>query len=418
MSLNRRHLLHAASTALACAAIPRWARAETTEPAAPIQLTPAQMREDLAYLRAQWAPLDQSFSEQQRKACDEAIADATTNAATSSTADFALDVMRAVAIPRNGHTVAMVNRLLGNLPVRTWWFADGLYIISVQPQVPELLGARIEKLGSLAPQEALARVAPFISGTEQRVRYLSADYLTSPIVLRRIGAAPDASVIPLTLRLRSGGTSVVRLGPASEPDPGDPHDPAFNGGWTVLIPDGKAMPGRWLHVLDSVNQRPLTYAKATDVSTAWTGDDSKVLYIRSNYLRSQNQDPLDQKFLFGVLEKLVVPKRPQCVIVDLRFNNGGNFFDTILFAQALPKLMPGNGRMLRADQPRDIFSSTGDGGDAQEHRPGQSDIRRRTDGRQRPLLGGAAIQDIAELAHHRHLQHQVRGLRTGLQRCQ
>lgn len=345
MRVNRRQWLLVASAALAYAVAPRLARADAVAVAPPVQLTPAQIREDLACLQTQWAPLDQSFSEQQRKIFDQAITDATNGAGSSSTADFALDVMRAVAIQRNGHTVAMVGRLLGNLPVRTWWFADGLYIISVRPQFPELLGARVDKLGSLTPQEALVLVTPFISGTEQRARYLSADYLTSPAVLRRIGATPEANEIPLTLHLCDGTTSIVTLGP-SEPDPGDPHNPAFNGGWSALIPDGKAMPGRWLHVLDNANERPLTYARATDVSTAWIGDNSKVLYIRSNYMRSQNQDPLEPKFVFGVLEKLVVPKRPQFVIVDLRLNNGGNFFDTILFAQALPKLMPADGHIF------------------------------------------------------------------------
>ena len=158
MRLNRRQWMCATSIVLAYAAMPRAVRGQTSAVAPLAQLSPAQMREDLVYLQTQWAPLDRSFSDRQREAFDQVVSEAIANVATSSTADFALDVMRAVAIPRNGHTSAMVGRLLGaRLPIRTWWFADGLYITSVPPQFPDLPGSRVERLGSLAPEEALSR---------------------------------------------------------------------------------------------------------------------------------------------------------------------------------------------------------------------------------------------------------------------
>jgi hypothetical protein len=46
------------------------------------------------------------------------------------------------------------------------------------------------------------------------------------------------------------------------------------------------------------------------------------------------------------VQRIVVPKRPLFFIVDLRSKGDGNFFDTDLFAQALPKLMPADGRIF------------------------------------------------------------------------
>ncbi|MDQ0471652.1 peptidase S41 [Labrys wisconsinensis] len=344
MRLNRRQWLCAASAVLAGMAMPRLARPDTIAKPPPA-LTPAEIREDLAFLRAQWAPLDRSFDEAQRRRFDEAVAQAMAAADGMSTADLALEVMRAVAIPRNGHTVAMVGRLLGDLPVRAWWFADGLFIVRAHPQASHVLGARIEKLGTLTPEEALARLTPFVSGTDQRVLCLSAAYLTSPAVLRRIGAVAAAEEVSLAVRLRSGGSDLVRLGAPDAPDPGDGHDPVVSA-WSVLMPDGRDMPGRWLHALDDLADRPPAYARPVDLSTRWIGRGNDVLYIRSNYIRSREKEPLDQRLLFGVIEGQVVPRRPRSVVVDLRFNNGGNFFDTLLFAQALPKLMPEGGRVF------------------------------------------------------------------------
>ena len=61
-------------------------------------LTPAQMREDLAFLRDEWCPLDRSFSGDQRREFNELVGQAITAADSLSPADFELEIMRAVAI--------------------------------------------------------------------------------------------------------------------------------------------------------------------------------------------------------------------------------------------------------------------------------------------------------------------------------
>ncbi len=320
------------------------ATAQTAFPTHHTDLTPAQIREDLTFLLTQWAPLDKSFTDEQRGALNHVVNDAMAAADTLSTEDFALDVMRAVAIPRNGHTAALVGRLLHDLPVRAWWFADGFYIVSAEPSFAELLGARIEKFGVLMPDEALARIAPFISGTDQRIRYLSAAFLTSPAVLKRIGTIGGNTEIPLTLRLRDSTVRVVNLEPTATPDPGDRHNPVFSG-YSVLIPDAADLPGRWLHVLDGVQKRPPIYTKPTDVTASWFSEDHQILYLRSNTIDSLDQTPLGRK-LTEILRMSVITSRPKAVIVDLRLNNGGDFFNTILFAQALPRLMPPEGHIF------------------------------------------------------------------------
>ena len=55
-------------------------------------LTPSQMREDFLVLCDQWAPLDHSFSAEQRRAFDEAIAADIARVDTLSGPDFILDV--------------------------------------------------------------------------------------------------------------------------------------------------------------------------------------------------------------------------------------------------------------------------------------------------------------------------------------
>jgi hypothetical protein len=166
----------------------------------------------------------------------------------------------------------------------------------------------------------------------------------APQLLRHIGVTAEVDQIPLTLRMPDGAVRSTLLSPPPTPDPGDRHNPVLSG-YSVLIPVPAAVPGRWTHVLDDVSRRPAIYLPATDLAQEWMGDHHNVLYLRSNTVIGVDNSALDQK-LFGVLQNAIVAGQPQSVVVDLRLNNGGNLFNTVLFAQALPRLLPAGGRIF------------------------------------------------------------------------
>ncbi len=311
-----------------------------------VRLTSAEMREDLVFLKEKWAPRDKSFSDSQRQAFDRQIA-ATAAAADQLTPQaFALEIMRAVALARNGHTNANVGALLGpDLPVRVWSFSDGLYIVKAHPDFERLLGARIDSIGSLTTQQALERVSAYLSGTDQRIRFLAPGYLVTPAVLRQIGAIDDTAGVPLTVRLADGRTETVALAPANGEDPGDERKANLNRGYSVLIPDDPGLPGRWQHLLDGRDGLPPIYGKRSDVQSVFLDADRQVLYIRNDTARSLDDTPLSDK-LAGVVLENILPAQPKHIVVDLRLNNGGDFFNTILFSQGLPRLVPRDGRVL------------------------------------------------------------------------
>ena len=303
-------------------------------------LTAEQTREDLTFLRDQWGSLDQSFSRDQRRNFDAEIDAAIGRAGSLAPSDFALAIMHAVAISRNGHTRVRVGNLLSYLPIGVWWFADELRVVTAQQQHASLLGARIQRLGSLTPELARARAAPFISGTEQRIRYLSAGHLISPELLHHIGAVADPTDVPLQFQASDGSSQIVHLSRFERVNstPAPQREP-----YSVLIPDAPDALDRWLHVLDDVTVRPSIYHDPVELSVSWIGDAASVFYLRSNTLAGPH---LDQKLLYDVLQADIVPRHPRYAIVDLRLNNGGNFFNTILFAQALPKLIPPDGQIF------------------------------------------------------------------------
>ena len=322
---------------------PAVADSESPTIAAAKQLTPTQMREDLAYLRNTWAPLDKSFSPQQRGEFEAIVDSAAAHLEAMSSADFELEIARAVAISRNGHTLSVLGSAFHGLPLEMEWFADGLYITRVEPAFAEVLGAKINKMGALAPEQVLSRTAPFISGTDQRILAMSPSYLRLIEVLHRIGATADAASVEISMRLRDGTLRMLTMKATGSANP----DPTW-GPWLSLIPADASEPGQWLQVLDGVGKRPLTYQSPVEVSKAWVDDNNRVLYVRSNRIFSP--DPAKAfdvpiKF-FDILQHDIVEGRPRYVIVDLRFNPGGNYLNAAFFAQALPRLLPSNGKVF------------------------------------------------------------------------
>ncbi len=307
-------------------------------------LTARQMREDLSALKQQWAPLDKSFSPDQRQAFERHVSSIESEVDRLSPEAFAMEIMRSVAIARNGHTNANIGAFLGgDLPIRLWWFADGLYVVKAHPYYAHLLGARIEKIGSLTAAEAENRLKPYLAGTDQRIHFLSPGYLVTPRVLRHIGAIDDTAKTPLTLNLGSGTLETVDL-PVVAKDPGDERSTGLNRGYAVLVPDAEGTAGRWPHVLDQLKERPRLYSKRSDVTASFLDDGKTTLYIRNDTARSVDDKPLVEKF-GGIIHKDILPFQPRHIVVDLRFNNGGDFFNSILFAQALPRLLPDKGRI-------------------------------------------------------------------------
>lgn len=302
------------------------------------KMTPQEMRADLTYVRDVWKPQDKSFSPAATREFDRIIDQAIANADSLDPLGFWMALSRALAVSGNGHTnVEADDPPFPGLPVNAWWFRDGLYIVQTQPGYDSLLGARIEKIGKDDPRQALAAVTPYISGNSAWVRVQSPGYLRIPALLNRLGVTRSATETELTVRLRSGESRRVTLPLASEPDPATEQE-----NWRALMPAPASQKGRWEGVLDSAKSVPLTYQAPVDVSTHWLGQGHRVLYIRSNQIEGLDGSDLGLKLEMALLQE-VAAYRPKSVIVDLRYNWGGNFGYTIAFAQALPKLLPPGG---------------------------------------------------------------------------
>ena len=320
---------------LAFSATVLLASVATADPPPP-QLSAAQMREDLSYLRGTWAHEDRSFSPAARREFARAANALDAQLANLTPPQFALEVARLVTIGGNGHTTVALPEM-DVLPIRLWWFDDGLYIVSADPSHAQLVGAKVVRIGARTAEEAQAGVAVFVPGNDAHRRVEAPRLLRNPLALQRAGVVSDSRAVQLTVIDRGGATRRVSL----RPQPA--VEPTSDDTWQVLVPDGDG-PSRWPHVLDA-HPRPTAFGAPTDLAWEWLSTSPRVLYVRSNQIQGMGDARLDMKLLEMTTKELVDPPA-QHVIVDLRFNMGGNFFNTILFAQALPRLVAPGGKVF------------------------------------------------------------------------
>lgn len=253
--------------------------------------------------------------------------------------EFVMGISRAVAAADDGHTRVLLRNHLSYAPVRFHWFSDGLYVVRAKKDVQNLLGAKVVAIGKLSPEAILRILQKYLGGTPEHIRVVSAELMNSPDALQGIAVLPHDRLLPLRLRLENGKEVGRRL---------DAHCGHYPRHW-YRCPgfDVAAVPidsEGWLHVLDSLPHLPLYL----DVSEA-NAHDVKIPRMNTHYLRINTTLNLPECDLDEYLDNVLTNAReesPRYFIVDVRFNQGGDFLLVREFAKRLPDLLGENGRLF------------------------------------------------------------------------
>ncbi len=310
--------------------------------ASPAEPLPARfVLEDLTWFRDTWAAKKRSFSPEARGKLQAFLDGQIVRARPMERWELALVFSEAAALSENNHTQTGffgVDGLFHTLPISFWLFPDGAYVIRAHPDFRRLLGARILRIGGVAVPEAAERVAKYIAGTAQHRKYVAPSFLARLEVLQAAGLA-SADGVEVELELASGVHVSERLPAAPTADPMSASEPA-----NVILAPGKAS-NPWPQVLDGLSPIPL-HARPPDEFTSERLDDGRVLYVRSTSLSPYEGEIAVQTKAYDIIDDVVKSgKIPGDVIVDLRYNGGGNFFNILAFSVELPKLVGPEGRV-------------------------------------------------------------------------
>src|SRR5581483_10764434 len=247
-------------------------------------MTTAKWREDLAVYREQMPETHGNlFHTMTREQFNRSLDQLEEKLPQLSPNQIRVEIMRLDAMIHDGHT-RVRPETLGNhmLPVRLYFFADGLYVESADNSHAALVGGKVTRIGRMTAEQAYAAVRlliPVDRDNEFRRKFMAPDLLVTPEVLQALGIADSDKAVEITIE--KNGREIKTTLPAGPfrlsnnhgrtPDPPGwvtAHDPSTNplplylqhtdrNYWNEFLPDGKTLYIQYNEVHDSPGGEPI-----------------------------------------------------------------------------------------------------------------------------------------------------------------
>jgi hypothetical protein len=230
-----------------------------------------------------------------------------------------LELTRLVVALGDGHSAvlgSMENPLfLSTLPMQFYWFDEGLFVVSAAPQHKELLGAQVLELDGRPAAELLEAMVPYVNRDrgnamwpKQRAPYM----LRHLPLLHADGLIKDPKRVTLTIKALDGATRKVEVA-------ADTTEPNI---WNTL-PNPKS----WVNLASTLGDAVPLYLKNMD-RRYWFEylPERRVVYFQFNSVRNDEQESLAQ--FTERLMKFIAEHDVEKLVIDMRWNNGGNTFLT------------------------------------------------------------------------------------------
>lgn len=234
---------------------------------------------------------------------------------------FELEVARIAALADNGHTALAPPQWTlryPRSPVRLGLFADGLFVIAAPANYASAIGKRVTAINGLPWREAREVFALYRGGAPGFRDQFLVHFLETPALLSAAGIGDDAARLRLTL----AGGPTLSVEPVMAPLQG----------WTAL--EGVPM------VREAVDRikgpLPLYLQDAEKAHVFVPLRELDAVYIRLNWIGGEELKALLDQWLVHLRSG-----KQRNIILDLRFNMGGDLNRARDFAKELPELAHG-----------------------------------------------------------------------------
>ncbi len=224
-----------------------------------------------------------------------------------------IEMMKLLRQVGDGHTGLLGSsqraEWLKTLPMRFYMFEEELFIIAADPRHKDLLGAQVLRFGERTVEQVIGALEPLISRDNEIWVKTKAPYLVRHLpLLNGLGLIPDGEKVTLQLREMSGQTRSVEIA-------ADQSQPNI---WNVL-----PNPPAWINLPQTFADPPPLYLKNM-AAFYWFEHlpERKLVYFQFNRVRNDQQEPLAQ--FCARLFKFTGEHEVEKLVIDLRWNNGGN----------------------------------------------------------------------------------------------
>jgi hypothetical protein len=301
------------------------------------RVTPAALRADVGQLRELMMEVEKSWTPSTRAVAVARLDSLAAAVDTISLLGFEHAVARIVATADNGHTSVPATRRanrFNRIGMRFTPFEGDFIVMRTRPADAELLGARLLAVDGRSLAEFRAAIHTLHGGTPAwRDRFVPLT-LESPEQLRGLGIAKDATAATYRLELADGRTVDRRL-------TGEPADStrARQGSqrWFFGEPAGGDT-SEW-RILRSPTELPWSLQEPGVPFRLREAPELDAVVVELRQNNSSATAPIG-RFLDSA-RTMIERVKPRNVVLDMRFNGGGDLNTTRDFMRRLPSLVPG-----------------------------------------------------------------------------
>lgn len=195
----------------------------------------------------------------------------------------------------DGHTAVHLPTWFKRYPLALNWFSDSLYVTGASAVYKEAVGARVTKIGGRPMDEVTRKIATVLSQAENKWYDMNtgAFMMSNPSILETLGIVADYNSASYTFVDSNDKEITLDISPVP----------------TVPTKD-------WISAAKSV---PLFRQKLNDPFWFSYLEDIQAVYVNWKSYDDLNKNT---KALFDLIDE----KKATRLIVDLRFNGGGDFF--------------------------------------------------------------------------------------------
>lgn len=314
---------------------PVAAEAQTT-------LTAEQKIEDLEILERQYVARERAFDPAERAAAVALIADMKSRAASLSDIDLYLGVLRVVALSDNAHSIGGYSRdatppTMGLPFIVASIDPDSLLVLRARPGFEDLVGAEVVAVEGRPTGEIVRTLGQYYGGNDYRKAIMAAGLFRARGILHGAGLAGSPDRVTLTFRDREGRTfdrtidyveAPANRGTALTPSRWWSSEPLPNdtSSWTMAVP---------------VERMPLYLRNADQYYQTADLPELQALYIQF----WNNEGARGIVDFVGRADAEITARRPRNIIVDLRFDKGGDLRLNAELMRGLDGRIPEDGKV-------------------------------------------------------------------------
>lgn len=301
-------------------------------------------RQDVDYF-ARLIALDRAFAPGARHEAEARLAALRQLSQPLDAPHLRVALMQIDALADNGHSrMGFGDGIPKDLPVRVAPFADGLYVMRAKDADADLLGGRIVAVDGMDIDHVLQRLETLRGGPPQWRRLNAANTIVIQDLLYGAGVAPDMNASTWTVETPAGAQVTRRLEPYT---PASSEPSVFVKRWFSSEPFDGLQAGWRSYAAERTLPLTLTDFDTTFRSVRLPGSCTMLIQLKSN----DDTEKQNLKAFLGQTESDLRARPPCNLILDLRFNDGGNYTKTYRFAKKLPGFVDPAGRIFVLTSP-------------------------------------------------------------------